>query len=90
MYISVSYELISNDNEKKINSILSQYGLKKIFANLYESYDFPINKLGSIKKDLESQLDMDDKLIFFQYPLENSFKISYYFDKKWKRMSLST
>lgn len=88
MFISVVYETIAGDSMSRVSSVLKQYGLKKILDNLYESYDFPSVKLGNLKKDLSEELDMDDKLRIYQYPLDNSFKVSFIEEKKWKRFSV--
>ncbi len=88
MFISVVYDVVSTDSRKKISDVLKQFGLKKIMDTLYESYDFPAGKLGNLKKDISNELDMDDKLRIYQYPLENKFKVSYIEEKKWKRLSV--
>jgi len=49
--------------------------------------DFVIEYLY-FKKDISNELDMDDKLRIYQYPLENKFKVSYIEEKKWKRLSV--
>lgn len=89
MFISISVDLISDDSSMKMAKVLKEYGLKKIQANLYESFEFPSKRLGNLKKDITDCLDMDDLLRLYQYPLENSFKISYVENKKWKRLSIS-
>ena len=70
-------------------NIFHKYGLKKIQINLYESFEFLSRRLGNLKKDITDCLDMDDLLRLYQFPLENSFKISYVENKKWKRLSIS-
>lgn len=89
MFIAISIDLVSDDSVVKVDRILKEYGLKKIQANLYESFEFLSRRLGNLKKDITDCLDMDDLLRLYQFPLENSFKISYVENKKWKRLSIS-
>jgi CRISPR-associated protein Cas2 len=87
MFISLSIDLVSQDSANQFVSIMNEYGIKKILANLYESFDFPSNKLGNLKRDITNCLDSFDKLRMYQFPLENTFKISYVENRKWKRLS---
>ncbi len=89
MFIAISVDLVTDDSQIKADRVMKEYGLKKIQKNLYESFEFPSKSLGNLKKDLTDCLDMDDLLRLYQYPLENSFKISYIENKKWKRLSIS-
>jgi len=89
MFIAISIDLVTDDSVIKVDRVLKEYGLKKIQKNLYESFEFPSRRLGNLKKDITDCLDMDDLLRLYQYPLENSFKISYVEEKKWKRLSIS-
>ncbi len=88
MFISIIIDVATPDNEKQLNFILNDYGLRKIQKNVYESYDFMSKRLGNLKRDLSKSLDMDDKLRIYQYPLENTFKISFIENGKWKRLSI--
>ena len=88
MFISVIIDLASKDSEREILEVFNEYGIKKIHENLYESFEFLSNKLGNFKKDIAKNLDMYDKIRIYQYPLENSFKISYIENGKWKRLSI--
>jgi len=87
MFISISIDLASADSKNNFVSIAGSYGLKKTQANLYESFTFPENKLGNLKRDLTNALDSFDKLRLYQFPLENTFKISSIENRKWKRLS---
>jgi CRISPR-associated protein Cas2 len=89
MFLSISVDLASDDSKIKVDQILKEYGIAKLQANLYESFEFPLRKLGNLKKDLTDCLDMYDKLRMYQYPIENSFKISFIEGRKWKRLSIS-
>jgi hypothetical protein len=89
MFVSIAIDAASEDSLIKLIRILKEYGIKKIQANLYESFEFPSRKLGSFKKDLTDCLDMDDKLRLYQFPLEDTFKISYIENRKWKRLSIT-
>jgi len=89
MFIGIVLDLASMDSEKTIQKILTEYGIKKVQSNLYESFEFPSKRLGNLKKDLTDSIDMDDKIRIYQYPLDKCFKISYIQDRKWKRLSIS-
>ena len=89
MFLSIATDLASDDSKIKVDRLLNEYGIKKSQVNLYESFDFPLRKLGNLKKEISDCLDMYDKLRMYQYPLENSFKISYIEGRKWKRLSIS-
>ncbi|HNZ28102.1 MAG TPA: hypothetical protein PK385_07445 [Spirochaetota bacterium] len=89
MFIGISADLASIDSIKRFEKVLLEYGVKKSQKNLYESYEFPTKRLGNLKKDITDNLDMDDKIRIYQYPLDNCFKISYLEDKKWKRLSIN-
>jgi CRISPR-associated protein Cas2 len=88
MFIGISFDLATTDSQNSVLKILNEYGIKKTFTNLFESFEFPLKSLGNLKRDLTNSLDMDDKLRLYQYPLEGSFKISYIENGKWKRLSL--
>jgi CRISPR-associated protein Cas2 len=87
MFISISIDLVSQDSSNQFTTLMNQYGIKKIQVNLFESFDFPSNKLGNLKRDITDCLDSFDKLRMYQFPLENTFKISYVENRKWKRLS---
>lgn len=89
MFVSISTDLVSIDSVKRLEKILLEYGIKKSQKNLYESFEFSTKRLGNLKKDVTDNLDMDDKIRIYQYPLDNCFKISYLEDKKWKRLSIN-
>lgn len=88
MFIGVSFDFISPDTKRDISKLLTEYGLQKVYDNVYESFEFSSKRLGSLKKDITGFLDMDDRLRIYQFPVDNSFKISYIEDRKWKRLSL--
>ena len=88
MFISVNFDLVSKDSEQRLIQILREYGFDKVLSHSYESLTIASSKLGNLKKDLAEQLDMDDKLRIYQYPLENKFKISVLAEKRWKRLSI--
>ena len=88
MFISVSFDLMGPDTKNNVADLLKQYGVEKVHENLYETFDFPLKSLGNFKRDIAELLDMDDKLRIYQYPLDNTFKISYLKERKWKRLSV--
>ncbi len=90
MFVSVTFDLISDGGKTGVTKVLREYGFKKVLYNNYESFEFPAVKLGSLKKDIQEHLDMDDKLRIYQYPIENEFKISFIEERKWKRLSIKT
>ncbi|MCG8571139.1 MAG: hypothetical protein MJB14_13480 [Spirochaetes bacterium] len=87
MFIGISFDFISTDTKKQVITLLAQYGINKVHDNLFECFEFPVGRLGNLKRDLTTFLDMDDKLRIYQYPVDNSFKISYIEERKWKRLS---
>jgi len=89
MFLSIVTDLVTDDSDIKVDKVLREYGIKKIQHKLYESFEFPSRKLGNLKKDITDCLDMDDKIRMYQFPLEDTFKISYIENRKWKRLSIS-
>jgi len=89
MFIAISIDLVTDDSEIKLDKILKEYGIKEIQHNLYESFEFPLRNLGNLKRDMTECLDMDDKLRLYQFPLDDTFKISYIENRKWKRLSIT-
>ena len=89
MFIAVNIDLASDDSKNNIRRILREFGLKKIMPNLYESFEFHPNQLGNFKRDILNNVDIYDKLRLYQFPLEETFKISYLDSKKWKRLSIN-
>ncbi|OHD14923.1 MAG: hypothetical protein A2086_13795 [Spirochaetes bacterium GWD1_27_9] len=89
MFVGIAVDFVTDDSKIKVDQILKEYGLKKIQINLYESFEFPSKKLGNLKKDITECLDMDDKLRLYQFPLDDTFKISYIENRKWKRLSIT-
>ena len=67
MFISISIDLVSQDSSSRFISLMNQYGIKKIQANLFESFDFPSNKLGNLKREITDCLDSFDKLRMYQF-----------------------
>lgn len=88
MFLSINLDLASNDSKIAILKVLNEYGIKKTTDYLYESFEFPAKKLGNLKRDLTNCVDMDDKLRLYQFPLEDTFKISSLENGKWKRLSI--
>jgi CRISPR-associated protein Cas2 len=88
MFLAVNIDLASSDSENNVIKVINEYGIKKLQSNLFESFEFPSNKLGNFKRDLSNCLDMYDRIRLYQYPLENAFKISYFEKGKWKRLSI--
>lgn len=89
MFISVAIDAASSDSKNSVIKVCKEYGIEKIQENLLESFNFPSKKLGNFKRDISVAVDMDDKLRIYQYPIENSFSISYIVDKKWKKLTIS-
>jgi hypothetical protein len=89
MFIAVSIDMASPESENELFQILNDYGIIKRQHNLYESFEFLPNKLGNLKRDIAKCIDMDDKIRMYQYPLDNTLKISFVENGKWKRLSIS-
>ncbi|MCK4798535.1 MAG: hypothetical protein KAT05_14230 [Spirochaetes bacterium] len=88
MFIAINLDLASPDSKKDVIKLINEYGIKNTQINLYESFDFPSKKLGTFKRDIIKYVDMDDRLRLYQYPLDDSFKISYLENGVWKRLSI--
>ncbi len=88
MFVAINLDLASVDSANNIKKIINEYGIKKVHSNLYESFEFPANRLGNLKREVTNCIDDYDKLRIYQYPLEDSFKISYIENKKWKKLSI--
>lgn len=89
MFVSINLDFATIDSKNKVIRVLKEYALKKVQENLYESYTFPVKRIGVFKKDITKCLDMDDRIRIYQYPIENTFTISYVQDRKWKRLKVS-
>ena len=89
MFISVNIDMATTDHVDAIDKVLKEYGIKKVQDRLYESSDFITKSLGNLKKDISDIVDSDDKVIMYQFPLDDCFKISYLEERKWKRLSVS-
>ncbi|MBN2544162.1 MAG: hypothetical protein JXB50_00095 [Spirochaetes bacterium] len=88
MFIGINLDFASTDSKNAVLKILNEYGIKKTHDNLYESFDFPAIRLGNLKRDITNNVDMDDNIRLYQFPLEGTFKISSLQDGKWKRLSI--
>lgn len=85
MLISIMCDFGSDDTAMHIKNLLSQYGLKEIQANLFESTSFRERDLPNLKFDLDRATDSYDKLRIYQYPVEHMLVISSLNKKKWTK-----
>ncbi len=88
MFVSVTYDLSSDDTLKKVREILVFYGFSEVLKNVYETEAIKDNTLKKLKRDIDRVTDHFDKVRFYQYPYEELFAITILEKKKWKRMLL--
>ncbi|MCL2294583.1 MAG: CRISPR-associated protein Cas2 [Spirochaetes bacterium] len=88
MFVSVVYDLSSDDTKQKVKEILIFYRFKEIVKNVFESDSIQENTLKRLKRDIDRATDHFDKVRFYQYPYEQQFVISLLEKKKWKKILL--
>ena len=86
MFVSVTYDLSSDDTLKKVREILVFYGFSEVLKNVFETESIKDNTLKKLKRDIDRATDHFDKVRFYQYPYEELFAITTLEKKKWKRM----
>jgi len=88
MFVSVTYDLSSDDTLKKMREILIFYGFTEVLKNVFETQFIKDNTLKKLKRDIDRVTDHFDKVRFYQYPYEELFAITILEKKKWKRLLL--
>ena len=88
MFVAVSCDLASNDHRDTVYQIFSQYGLKQILTNLFESTSISEKLLSRLKRDIDRVNDSYDGLRFYQYPVEDTLVITSLKEKKWRKLTI--
>jgi len=88
MLVAIACDLGNEDHEKKIHSILLQYGFNRAFKGLYESPTINENQLIRLKRDLDRHTDSYDSLRIYQYPMNNTLVITSLKEKKWRKLTV--
>ena len=88
MFVSVTYDLSSDDTLKKMREILIFYGFTEVLKNVFETQFIKDNTLKKLKRDIDRVTDHFDKVRFYQYPYDELFAITILEKKKWKRLLL--
>ena len=86
MFVSVAIDPGSAERGQELADLLAQYGFKRVQRFLWESTAVSIEDLARLKKDLDDSTDANDKLRFFQFPLEGTLVLSSLREKQWRRM----
>ncbi len=88
MFVAVSCDLASNDHRDAVYQIFSQYGLKQIMTNLFESTSISEKVLSRLKRDIDRITDSYDGFRFYQYPVEDTLVITSLKEKKWRKLTI--
>jgi len=85
MFVSVVCDFGNDDHEMAVEDLLFQYGFKRIIKHVYESAKIKDNTLLRLKRDIDRITDSFDKIRFYQYPMDDSFAISFLANKQWRK-----
>lgn len=86
MFVAAACDLGNEDSRVKVDSLLLQYGFKKVQKNLYESTSLNDKNLARLKIEVDKLTDHYDVLRFYQYPVEGTLVITSLEQKKWRRL----
>lgn len=86
MFVSIICEISNDDHKIAVKHLLSEYGFKQIFENLYESMTIKEKELARLKRDIDRRTDSYDSVRIYQYPLEDGLVITTLRDKRWRRI----
>ena len=86
MFVSIALDPSSEERARDLADLLAQYGFQKVQRGLWESTTVSPGELNRIKRDLDRATDANDRLRFFQFPMEGTLVLSSLRDKKWRRM----
>ncbi len=85
MFVSVVCDVGSEDNKNAVTEVLKMYGFKQVIENVFESTKIKEETLSRLKRDIDKKTDFYDKIRFYQFPLEDTFVITFLTQKKWKK-----
>ncbi len=86
MFVAIVCGFANEDHKQKGEDLILQYGFKRLMDNLFESTTISERYLVKLKRDLDTITDSYDTLRFYQFPVEDTFAISYLKDKKWRKL----
>jgi CRISPR-associated protein Cas2 len=86
MFVAVACEFANDDHRKSGYDLLTQYGLKKVLKDAFESTTLSETALNRLKKDLDRIADSYDSVRLYQYPVEGTLAITVLKEKKWRRL----
>ncbi len=86
MFVSVVCDIGSEDNQHAVFEVLKMYGFKEIMENVFESTKIKEDTLLRLKRDIDKNTDQYDKIRFYQYPMEETFIITFLARKRWKKI----
>ena len=86
MFVSVVCDIGSEDNKNAVVEILKMYGFGQTIENVFESTKIKEESLLRLKRDIDKKTDYYDKILFYQYPMEETFVITFLTQKKWKKL----
>ncbi len=84
--MAIVCDFANEDHRKEGEDLIVQYGFKRIMDNLFESTTIGEKHLVRLKKELDTITDSYDSLRFYQFPMDETFVISYLREKKWRKL----
>ncbi len=88
MFVSVTCEIVDDDNREKAYHLLGQYGFKEILKNIHEAFNITEKSLLRLKRDIDRVTDYYDTIRFYQYPVDGTLVITFLKNKKWRKIIL--
>jgi CRISPR-associated protein Cas2 len=85
MFVSVACDFGNDDHELAVEDMLLQYGFRRVMKHVYESAKIKEATLLRLKRDIDRITDSFDKIRFYQYPLDDTFTISFLANKQWRK-----
>lgn len=89
MFVSVVFDIASEDHLIEVQKLLGIYALTKIQENVYETNSIKENTLSRLKRDIDRATDSFDTIRFYQYPVENTLVITSLKRKQWRKTILN-
>ncbi len=89
MFVSVVFDIASEDHLIEVQKLLTVYGLSKIQEGVYETNSIKENTLSRLKRDIDKATDSFDTIRFYQYPIEDKLVITSLKRKQWRKIILN-
>jgi len=90
MFVAVACEFASDDHRRAAYDLLTQYGLRRVQKDAFESASLSETALGRLKKDIDRIADSYDSIRFYQFPVDGTLAITVLKEKKWRRLIVRT